>query len=646
MASGQFTSVQASITRLLTQGTLTGASESQLLDRFLTMRDEGAFEAIVNRHGPMVLGVCRRVLSDPNDVDDAFQATFLVLVKKAGSIRDRSLLGTWLYGVARRVAIRARVNAGRLRSREQQGLEMVAWQEPRASGDDLAELRAILDQEVGRLTERYRSPLVLCDLEGCTHEQAAAQPRCPVGTIKSRLARARDKLRSQLARRGLLRSAGLLAAAVAPEPASAVTTELMGSTVEAATRLAAGRTISAGAVSAAVAALVQGTIRSMSMSTIKVGAVLLAAASVVATGAGVLAYQPGTKGNSDVAQKNHAKTVIGSAKGNAAQDETEEIASLAQARLRAAETVLEGTRRIYKDGHVGALYTPEVVRFRALGVLEAERDVNPDKEHRIAALESYLKLMTALVEEEKSRNHKDELPVAEYYRLEAEFWLAQARAGKEPRLPGSGSGSRQGTEKSIRPGTDPKSQALLARLEETIPMKFPEPTPLEEVLKYLHAATAGRGGEAIPIYVDPVAPGTGESMSDQLMKTPITMDLEGVPLRRSLKLLAEQLGMGYGIKDGMVTIRPPDMLRRNWHELMVMEESFPESSPLAIEVERARRGELTSSEMNQLEERLRGIEEVAKRYASIRMMRGAPVNQPGGMMPGRPTSSGPGGRNQ
>ena len=124
-------------------------------------------------------------------------------------------------------------------------------------------------------------------------------------------------------------------------------------------------------------------------------------------------------------------------------------------------------------------------------------------------------------------------------------------------------------------------------------------------------------------------------MSEEIMKTPITMDLEGVPLRRTLRLLAEQIGMGYGIKDGMVTMRPPDMRRKNWHELMVMEESFPESSPLAVEVERARRGELIGAELNRLDEQLKGIEEVTKRYRSIQMMR---MGAPGDMMPGKPAS--------
>ena len=118
MISGRVAPVARSVERLFTDGTMTGAGEGQLLDRFLAEGDEEAFEAILRRHGPMVLGVCRRVLSDPHDVEDAFQATFLLLVRRAGSIRDRSVLGPWLHGVARRVAVRARVNARRRRSRE------------------------------------------------------------------------------------------------------------------------------------------------------------------------------------------------------------------------------------------------------------------------------------------------------------------------------------------------------------------------------------------------------------------------------------------------------------------------------------------------------------------------------------------------
>jgi hypothetical protein len=284
-------------------------------------------------------------------------------------------------------------------------------------------------------------------------------------------------------------------------------------------------------------------------------------------------------------------------------------------------------------------FSRPTVHSWALKVLEARRDLGDTKADRIAAAEDYLKVWQTIEKEVKPED-KDELAVVRYYRTEAELWLAQARAGKEPRPPGPNPGSRPGSNPGGRPGSDPRSQALLARLEETIPMRFfPNPTPLEDVLKYIQQATAGPDREGIPIYVDPVSP-DGDSLDDKdwekLRKTPITMDLEGVPLRRTLKLIAEQLGMGYGIKDGMVTFAVPNMARRNWQDLLVMEESFPQSSPLELEVERARRGELTTAELDQLTERLKAIEEVNKLAISIRTMRPVMSGMQGGMMRAMP----------
>ena len=199
MASEHLGSVIHSLQRLFGPGTVNALSEAQLLERFIVRKDEAAFEAILKRHGPMVLGVCRRVLDDPHDVDDAFQATFLILVKKARSIRERDVLSTWLYGVARRVAVRAKVNARRRRD-----CERTAWEGAEVNAKDLGatrleagELRSLIDEELQRLPQRYRTPLILCDLEGQTHEQAAVQLHCPVGTVKSRLARGRERLRSR-----------------------------------------------------------------------------------------------------------------------------------------------------------------------------------------------------------------------------------------------------------------------------------------------------------------------------------------------------------------------------------------------------------------------------------------------------------------
>ena len=180
--------------------------DEQLLDLFLERKGsdaEAAFETLVRRHGPMVLGVCRHILDELHDAEDAFQATFLVLARKAGTIRDRRVLGRWLYEVAYRIAIRSKTHSARRRTHEREGAEMSAV----AAGPEFdaawIELRPVLHEEVNRLPEKYRTAVVLCYLEGRTNEEAAEMLQWPVGTVKGRLSRARDMLRSRLTRRGL-----------------------------------------------------------------------------------------------------------------------------------------------------------------------------------------------------------------------------------------------------------------------------------------------------------------------------------------------------------------------------------------------------------------------------------------------------------
>ena len=189
------------IQTLFESGTVAGMSDGLLLERFVARQDGLAFEAILARHGPMVLSVCRRMLPELSDTEDAFQATFLILVRKAGTLRDRQRLGPWLYGVARRVAIRARAQAARRQSRERSGAEVAAMRP--CEDVERFELLAVLDDEVSQLPEKYRAAIVLCDLEGLTHDEAARQLDCPPGTVKSRLASARNRLRRRLTRRGL-----------------------------------------------------------------------------------------------------------------------------------------------------------------------------------------------------------------------------------------------------------------------------------------------------------------------------------------------------------------------------------------------------------------------------------------------------------
>ncbi len=277
-------SIVDSVGRLFATGTATAMGESELLERFVSQGDPAAFEVILDRHGPMVLRICRRVLDDANDVDDAFQATFLILVKKAASIRDREVLGTWLYGVARRVAVRARVTARRRQSRERSDVKAVATEKPRGNDVEVVELRALLDDELERLPDRYRGPLVLCDLEGQTHEQAAAQLRCPVGTVKSRLSRGRERLRVRLLRRGVVPAAALTSF-LAAEASSVVPSELSHATLRAATHLTTGKAVTAGVFSVQVANLMKGVMRSMVISKLKLAAGAALAIAVTVRGA-------------------------------------------------------------------------------------------------------------------------------------------------------------------------------------------------------------------------------------------------------------------------------------------------------------------------------------------------------------------------
>jgi RNA polymerase sigma factor (sigma-70 family) len=282
MAIGPSQALHRDLDLIARSESVVGLSDAELLVRFADRPGdaaEAAFEAIVARHGPMVLGTCRGVLRHSSDADDAFQATFLVLVRKARSVRVADSLGPWLYGVARRVATKARSVALRRRVREAIGT-LVDAEAPSTADIDVLDARPMLFEELDRLPEKYRSPVVLCHLEGLTHEEAASRLRWPVGTLSGRLSRARDLLRSRLVRRGISLSVAHFAGAFLPRNASAVPPTLLRSTVRSAATFAAG-----GSVPNSILVLTQGALSAMLVQKLKLGTIVATALAMLTVAA-------------------------------------------------------------------------------------------------------------------------------------------------------------------------------------------------------------------------------------------------------------------------------------------------------------------------------------------------------------------------
>src|SRR5262245_42164029 len=282
--------------QLTGRGDAAQATDRELLERFATAREESAFRALLERHGPMVRGVCLRVTLDDHEADDAFQATFLVLARKAAKVAWRESVGGWLHEVAYRIASKARASAGRARALVQRlTTERLTQRESAAVSDaeclteaERQELRAVLDAELARLPEKYRAPLVLCYLEERTNEEAGRQLGWTKGTVSGRLSRARELLRGRLARRGLALGTGAVAVAVTSSAAgAAVPAPLVDATLRAALACAGGATGAVGAVSAKVIAMTEGALHAMFIAKMKIALTALFAL-VILVGAGTI----------------------------------------------------------------------------------------------------------------------------------------------------------------------------------------------------------------------------------------------------------------------------------------------------------------------------------------------------------------------
>jgi RNA polymerase sigma factor (sigma-70 family) len=281
MARDSLDTVFRHLRRVLHQERARQLTDADLLASFVSTGDPAAFELLVWRHQRMVFAVCKRVLHDSHEAEDAFQATFLVLLRKARSIGKKESLASWLYQVAHRIACRASANSARRSRRQQCGIDLASAADHHAVNSDI-DLWPVLDEEIQRLPAKYRGPVVLCYLEGKSYEEAAKELGWPKGTVSTRLTRARELLRQQLTKRGVTLSAATMVTTLAAQASASAPSKLVTATVSMATGSAAG------AVSAKVAALSQGVVLAMLLTKIKICACALTTVAIVGAGSGWL----------------------------------------------------------------------------------------------------------------------------------------------------------------------------------------------------------------------------------------------------------------------------------------------------------------------------------------------------------------------
>jgi RNA polymerase sigma factor (sigma-70 family) len=602
MASAGIGLVTRRFTRLFGGGgTVSGLTEVQLLMRFLDFRDEAAFEAILARYGPVVLAVCRQLLDDPNDVDDAFQATFLILVRKASSLRKPELLGNWLYGVAHRVASRARADACKRREREKSA--QTGAEEPVSHmGHNQRHELEPLHEELARLPEYYRAPVVLCYLEGLSHEEAARRLAWPLGSVKGRLSRARDLLRERLLRRGITPPAGALMLALGKDARSIVIPDaLRESTIRAATAVVAGKAIAAGTVSATAVALSEGVMQTMIATKLRWAAAMLCTAAVVTSGAGAMVYklrgqsaQAANTGRNAAARTDSSGLASDSASpsnlpegiadqelgGTQAGLATGAAGTVAEAqdqspRLRAAQALYETARAHFLNGSI----TIDRVVDASRKLADSEEAARPRSDARPSALQAHVTRMKKLADSERTRltNGMGSAPnvaLLDYVVAEGNDELARAKAepmvvmagGTASGMAGAmGGGMAAGAGgdadddpnvgRVLDPQDDPEEEAInsaiRAQLNRPIAMAFPDDTPLEDVIKYIKSATASpRLPEGIPIYVEERA----LQAAEVTLTSPVKLQLQGVKLKRSLRLVLKQLNLAYVVAHGFLTV--------------------------------------------------------------------------------------------
>lgn len=424
MSEGQRSTLLAYLRRL--GAAAMDRSDAELLERFVAQRDETAFEALLRRNSPLVWNVCRRILTEEHAAEDAFQATFLVLVRKAQSVSKKASIRSWLYGVALRVALRARQQENLRRRREQETPS-------RPSGDADTEalwqdVRPILDEEIQRLPEKYRLPIILCHLEGQTNDEAAKILHCPRGTIATRLARARERLRARLLHRGVSLPAAALAALLSDNAMSATIPPLLvGQTA---------KVVLSGTASASITTLTEGVLHAMFVN--KVKASLVVALLVVALGgAGFGAYYQRLQFSKRDSEEPLKRPDEAARDKKPAAMTNERFQKLLKQRRDMAEKEWKIRSELYREGAnepgMNAPITLRMVFEASKHVLKAELELSNKKAERLAAREGHLKRMKEVTNISESQYEVGRVSTAAfasalYEQLDAEIELEREKA--------------------------------------------------------------------------------------------------------------------------------------------------------------------------------------------------------------------------
>jgi RNA polymerase sigma factor (sigma-70 family) len=432
--------------------TAAASEDRQLLEQFLSRHDEAAFALLVRRHGPMVLGVCRRLLGDPNDADDAFQAVFLVLIRKAHALGNRDLLANWLYGVAYRTALKARARRARRHVRERSAADPpdTASATPSAAAGDL---REVLDEEVRRLPTNYRLPVVLCHLQGATLAEAAQQLGWPAGTVSGRLARARALLRTRLVRRGVVPATAAAEVVLTQQAPAAVPVSLAQATIRGALVLAAGPGRAGAELSAPVAALMKGVLDAMLLSKVKMVALVLLTVGAVGAGTWALAQSnrtapPVVPGKAPLLGREvEAEPPLDPPAGDEDAPKLPLMDAAKVKELLDAARVSDKLRALLKEQQAAALDevrarweefiagrgTLDILFGASQRLLEAERALSDKKADQVPALEAHWRRMKMLEEVNQARFDAGRVPIGDlsqskFYRIQAEIWLEKAKS--------------------------------------------------------------------------------------------------------------------------------------------------------------------------------------------------------------------------